>query len=62
VWHVVEIREVKSTRQLAVFCNYPIKLYDGVSQFVPDLVSEEKRMFQSKKTTLRLNFAIPSVF
>ncbi len=46
---MVEIREVKTSKQLSDFCNFPIKLYRDCPNFVPDLISDEKNQFLKEK-------------
>ncbi len=46
---MVEIREVKTAKQLSDFCKFPIKLYRDCPNFVPDLISDEKNMFRKNK-------------
>jgi GNAT superfamily N-acetyltransferase len=53
---LVEIREVKTAKQLADFCKYPLKLYADCPQHIPDVIYDEINMFKSKKTNPALDF------
>ena len=46
---MVEIREVKTSKQLSDFCKFPIKLYENCPNFVPDLISDEMNQFRKEK-------------
>ena len=43
---MVTIEEVKTSRQIRQFINYPLKLYKGNQYFVPPLYTDEKAMFK----------------
>ena len=59
---MIEVREVKTARQLTDFCKFPIDtLYRDNPNYVPDLISEEKKMFK-KKTNPALEFCDTKCF
>lgn len=46
---MVEIREVKTRREMKIFAEYPNKMYRDVEQYVPCLVSDEMTNIDEKK-------------
>lgn len=45
---MVEIREVKTRRQLNAFVKFPTELYKDCEQYIPDLLSDERSKFTAK--------------
>ena len=43
---MVEIKEVKTKKQIKEFIEFPINLYKGNSCFVPPLYGDEKNIFK----------------
>ena len=43
---MIEIKEVKTSRQKREFLNFPLKLYKNNSFFVPPLYGDEKKIFK----------------
>lgn len=46
---MIEIREVKTKKQMRIFAEYPIKLYKDCPYYVPSLRSDEINTFSPKK-------------
>ena len=46
---MIEIKEVKTKKQMRQFASYPIKLYKGCPYYVPSLRSDEMNTFNPKK-------------
>ncbi len=46
---MIEIKEVKTKRDLRQFAAYPVKLYEGCPYYVPSLRSDEMNTFNPKK-------------
>ena len=46
---MVEIKEVKTKKQMALFAEYPVKLYKDCPYYVPSLRSDEVNTFNPKK-------------
>ena len=46
---MIEIKEVKSKKDISLFASYPIKLYKGCPYYVPSIRSDEKNTFNPKK-------------
>ena len=44
---MIEIREVKTKREIKEFINFPLKLYKGNPYFCPPLYGDEKKCFRS---------------
>lgn len=44
---MIEIKEVKTKRQIKEFIEFPLNLYKGNSNFVPPLYGDEKALFKS---------------
>ena len=44
---MVTVREVKTKRDIKEFIEFPLRMYKGVSQFVPPLYSDEKKMIMA---------------
>ena len=44
---MVEIREVKTKKEIKEFLNFPLKLYKGNKYFVPPLYGDEAKMFKA---------------
>ncbi len=44
---MIEIKEVKTKKQIKQFIEFPLKLYKGNPYFVPPLYSDEKKLFRS---------------
>lgn len=45
---MVEIKEVKSKKDIKEFINFPLRLYKGNSYFVPPLYADEKALFKKE--------------
>lgn len=43
---MIEIKEVKTRKQIKEFLNFPLDLYDGNEYFVPPLYGDEKKIFK----------------
>ena len=55
---MLEIREVKTKRDLKLFATYPLKLYKDCPYYVPSLRSDEMNTFNPKKNfSLEKNYA-----
>jgi len=46
---MIEVREVKTKKDMRLFATYPIKLYKGCPYYVPSLRSDEVNTFNPKK-------------
>jgi GNAT superfamily N-acetyltransferase len=44
---MLTVKEVKTSRDIREFIEFPLRLYKGVTQFVPPLYSEEKKLLLS---------------
>lgn len=45
---MVEIKEVKSKKDIKEFINFPLRLYKGNPYFVPPLYADEKALFKKE--------------
>lgn len=52
---MIEIREVKSKKDIKLFANFPLELYKGCPYYVPSMRSEEINFFDPKKN-FNLNY------
>ena len=46
---MIEIREVKTRKEIKDFINFPLDLYNNVPYFVPCLYSDEKKLFKKNQ-------------
>ena len=55
---MIEIKEVKTSRQKREFLNFPLKLYKNNSYFVPPLYGDEKKIFKKNYVYLDQSEAV----
>ena len=46
---MIEIKEVKTKKQISLFAKFPVKLYEKCPYYVPSFISDEKNIFNPEK-------------